>query len=85
MKKRNKKKNRGRSVPAYWARNESEICSGLSSSNTFDEMAGEGMPSGLQKTGDRWRCPDCGATYRVETDSDPHHFMSAKTTVTRIK
>ncbi|MEE8372071.1 MAG: hypothetical protein V3R73_07945 [Sphingomonadales bacterium] len=67
------------------ARADCPICSDISSSETFDEMAGSGAPSGLHKTGDRWRCPQCGSTYRVESESDPHHFMSAKTTVTRIK
>ncbi len=85
MKKRIRKKSKGPPAPSYVARSDCPICSNLPSAETFDEMAGGGAPSGLQKSGDRWRCPHCGSTYMVESESDPHHFMSAETTVTRIK
>jgi len=86
MKKRMKKR---RTPPTrnLCTREECEICRNLSSYLTIDQARSGTLPPGFDRlhgSGDRRRCPLCGTPYLVETESDPHHFMSAETSITRL-
>lgn len=69
------------------ARSKCEICRDILSGYTIDDLRGESFPDAvhrLERLGGLRRCPLCFTFYLMESGSDPHHYMSAETSITRI-